>query len=299
MNLMKYLAKIFPINTNYDCKNTVLLAGVGRSGTTWLGNIVNHSNCFRDIFEPFRPDHTKEWSNYHYKQYIKSTCQDNDLFMAAQYILSGRVNNKWCNRFNKKSISSKRMVKEIRANFFLKWLKMNFPEVPLVFIMRHPCAVAVSRKRLGWATHFDDILSQEELVNDYLSPFVDEIRKCDYDFERQIYIWCIENYVAMNQLEREDFLLVFYEQLCMDPQHELSRIFKYINQPITDEVISVLKKPSAFSKEDSAIMSGGNLVSSWRKHVTASQIQTALKIVSHFGLDRFYDSGVYPVMGNN
>jgi len=299
MNLMANIAKIFPINTNYECKNTVLIAGVGRSGTTWLGNIVNHGNCFRDIFEPFRPDHTEVWRNYHYKQYVQPTCQDKELFKAAQYILSGRVNNKWCNRFNKKTISSKRMVKEIRANFFLKWLKINFPEVPLVFIMRHPCAVAVSRKRLGWATHFEDILSQEQLVSDYLSPFVDEIKKCNDDFERQIYLWCIENYVSMNQLQREDFLLVFYEQLCMNPQHELSRIFKYIDHPVTDEVINVLKKPSAFSKEDSAIMSGGNLVSSWKKYVTSSQIQTALRIVSHFGLDRFYDSGVYPVMGEN
>ena len=118
MNLMANIAKSFPINTNYECKNTVLIAGVGRSGTTWLGNIVNHSNCFRDIFEPFRPDHTEVWKNYHYKQYVQPTCQDKELFKAAQYILSGRVNNKWCNRFNKKTISSKRMVKEIRANFF-------------------------------------------------------------------------------------------------------------------------------------------------------------------------------------
>jgi LPS sulfotransferase NodH len=295
---MQKIAKSFPINTNYECKNTVLIAGVGRSGTTWLGNIVNHSNCFRDIFEPFRADHTAVWHNCHCKQYIKPTCKDKEFFKAAQYILSGRVSNKWCNRFNKKPISSKRMVKEIRANFFLKWLKINFPEIPLVFIMRHPCAVAVSRKTLGWATLFEDILSQKQLVDEHLGPFVDEIKKCNDDLDRQIYIWCIENYVAMNQLEGEDFLLVFYEQLCVDPQRELSRIFKHIDCPVTEEVVNVLKKPSALSKDDSAIKSGGDLVSSWKKYVTSSQIQTASKIVSHFGLDRFYDSGVYPIIEN-
>lgn len=300
MNLMQLMAKNFPISTNYICKNTVLITGVGRSGTTWLGNIVNYSNSFRDIFEPFRHDHTKVWRISRYnKPYIAPTCKDEELYKAAQYILSGRVSNKWCNQFNKKAISAKRMVKEIRANFFLKWLRINFPDISLIFIIRHPCAVAVSRKRLGWATHLDATLSQKQLVDEYLSPFVDEIQKCTDGFDRQIYLWCVENYVAMKELEEKDYLLVFYEHLCMHSQNELSRIFNYIDQPITDEVFNVLEKPSVFSKDYSAIKSGGDLVSSWKKHVTSAQIENALQIVSLFGLDRFYDRGMYPIIENN
>ena len=46
---------IFHIDLNYSPSNTVLIAGSGRSGTTWLSEILNYNNDYRSIFEPFYP----------------------------------------------------------------------------------------------------------------------------------------------------------------------------------------------------------------------------------------------------
>lgn len=60
-------------------------------------------------------------------------------------------------------------MEELRLDF-LKWLRIRFPKVPLLFILRHPCAVVLSRKELGWPADSDlePFLQQESLIEDFL-----------------------------------------------------------------------------------------------------------------------------------
>ena len=37
---------------NHDYRNTIVLAGSGRGGTTWIAEIINYANEYRFIFEP-------------------------------------------------------------------------------------------------------------------------------------------------------------------------------------------------------------------------------------------------------
>jgi hypothetical protein len=70
----------------------------------------------------------------------------------ARKVFTGEIRNRWIDRQNERIYSRYRLIKEIRINLALKWLHDNFPEVPILFLMRHPCAVVASRMELGWAT---------------------------------------------------------------------------------------------------------------------------------------------------
>ena len=37
----------------------------------------------------------------------------------------------------------RRLISESRLNLWLKWLRVNFKGMPIVLVMRHPCAAAV------------------------------------------------------------------------------------------------------------------------------------------------------------
>lgn len=100
-------------------------------------------------------------------------------------------------RFNESFLVRRRLVKEIRANVLLPWLHSVFPDVPIVLILRHPCAVALSRLSLRWGTTLDDFLSQPALMDDYLHPIEADIRGATEPFDRHIFMWCIENYVPL------------------------------------------------------------------------------------------------------
>ena len=83
----------------------------------------------------------------------------------------------------------------------LKWLHENFPVVPTVFIIRHPCAVVLSRMELNWATdsNIEPFLNQPDLVTDQLAPFTNIISKASTVEEKHAIIWSVSNFVPLTQ----------------------------------------------------------------------------------------------------
>lgn len=295
--MFQSVCKYYCINTNHQQENTIILAGTGRSGTTWVSNIINYANEYRDIFEPFDPRHTKLWKDSHYKQYLRASDHSQKHLEAAQKILTGRINNRWINQHNRRFLCDKRLVKDIRANLMLKWLKVHFPRIPLIFIMRHPCAVALSRVKLGWDTWLDEILKQQDLVDDFLSTFIDDIYKEKGEFERQIYLWCIENYIPLNTLEKDDFFMLFYEELCVYPERETKKLFNWLGKEYNDSVRSAFRIPSVVAERHSAIHTGNNLITQWKQTVTQKQLVRSFDIIKKFGLDKYYSDSTLPVFG--
>ena len=47
-----------------DQKNVVFISGVGRSGTTWLTELINYNHRYRILFEPFHNKKVKIVQNF-------------------------------------------------------------------------------------------------------------------------------------------------------------------------------------------------------------------------------------------
>lgn len=267
---------------------TTFVAGTGRSGTAWAANIVNYDRRARYIFEPFNPYKVPECAGFRYRQYLRPDEAAERYVGPARLIVSGRIANDWIDQFNRAIVSRRRVVKEIRANLMLKWLKERFPGIRLIMMFRHPCADAYSRLRLGWQSHLDELLGQDALVADHLAPFVGEMRAARTPFEKHVFLWCVENYVPLRQLEQGDAALVFYEHLCTSPEREVEKLFGFLGWPVTDGVYRRLAQPSELTREESAVHGGGDLVEGWRRYVDAEQAARAIDILRLFGLDAIY-----------
>ena len=152
----------------HDYRKSIFVAGSGRSGTTWLQEIINYHNEYRVMFEPFYPQKVNIVSDWHPFQYLRTEDTEQRFLRPAEAILCGNVKNFWVDKYNKRLFSQRRVIKDIRANLFLHWIKDNFPEIPIILIMRHPCAVANSKSQGNWENNLDHYLSQEDLMEDYL-----------------------------------------------------------------------------------------------------------------------------------
>lgn len=285
------------VTLDSDYRNSVFLAGSGRSGTTWLSEIVNHRNEYRYIFEPFYPDRVDLCKNFRRKQYLRPDDRREEFLGPARKILSGRLRNRWTDRFNRKLVVRRRLIKDIRANLLIGWLSANFPGTPLILMLRHPCAVTDSRLKLGWKDVLEDTMEQSDLVEDHLSPFEEEIRGARTPFERSVFLWCIENYVPLRQLRPGAYHLVFYENLCVEPEKEIHRLFAFLGKDYDEDAIRVVKRPSALSREESAVLTGGRSVDSWKNSVGGPQLERAMDILSLFGLDQIYGEDPMPHSG--
>ena len=156
----------FYVNPDADLRKSILVAGTARSGTTWLGDLIASQIPCRILFEPFNPDLVPEYRSFSYFQYMRPGSENLEFRAFARMVFTGEIRNRWVDRQNERIVSEYRLIKEIRANLALKWLHDNFPEIPIIFLMRHPCAVVSSRMELGWATDSDiqPFLSQSDLL---------------------------------------------------------------------------------------------------------------------------------------
>jgi hypothetical protein len=163
-------------------EDVILVAGMGRSGTTWAANVINHDHTHRVLFEPFFPARVSDARGFQYIQYLHPLSRDTLLTKKARRILSGKARNVWIDKENRGLFYRRRIVKDIRCTLMLGWLRMIAGTPPIVLVVRHPLQVALSWMKLGWGsealgnkTDFDHIVAQAELLRDY--PVIAEALK--------------------------------------------------------------------------------------------------------------------------
>jgi len=172
--------------------------------------------------------------------------------------------------------------------------------MPMIYLMRHPCAVVNSRVQLGRDSDLARMFfSQPQLMEDHLRPFRSEMERAKDDFKRHVFIWCVENYVPMRHLHAGDVHLMFYENVCEDPQGELHRLASYLGADIDERAMRNFGKPSVQARKHhggrtSAIVTGASLVEAWKSYVSPERVKRAVEILRLFGLETIYDEDPRP-----
>ena len=291
------IASRFYINPNPSLKKSIFLAGTARSGTTWLGDLIAANLSCRILFEPFNPNLVPEYRGFHYFQYLQPDVEHPEFYAFAKRVLSGEIRNRWVDRQNERIVSQFRLIKEIRANLALKWIHHNFPEVPMIFMIRHPCAVVASRMALNWATDQDitPFLAQPDLIHNHLAPYMDVIRSAQTVETKHAVIWCISNLVPLKQFKTGEIRIVFYENLITQPERTLPAIFESIGYPYSRRVLDKINRPSQTTRVSSAVVTQTDKLVHWKKIFSKMQIDSILQTVEAFDLSHLYGDSVVPV----
>lgn len=290
------------------------LAGSGRSGTTWLGQVLAAPRGNALMFEPlrfwlersppdltppilgaterpyFRPDTpVPSWERHVDRILRGSGFTRRSLFSATR--ADDRPAALW------RVLTGKRLlIKEIRSNLMVGWLARTFG-LRVVLLLRHPCATVASQARLGWGTKrkvIDALLEQPELVQDHLKDDLERLDSgaLDTTAARLAARWAVENRVALAMAASDDRILpVAYEDLLVRPRPELERIFSFLgwepNQPDWRRVLSAATTSGAGA-------SAAERLRSWRAKLSPRDAARVLDVVRSLGVD-VYDEDDLPV----
>lgn len=285
----------FVIDRNPDHRKSIFLAGTGRSGGTWLSEIINQHNEYRFIFEPFHPKRAPWIKPFGERRYMRPEEHDSAFLDLAQSIVGGRIRHPWTERFNRRLVAHQRLIKEDYANLMMKWLHVNFPGMPLILLLRHPCAVAASFVAHNYKGAVMPLLDQKKLVEDFLNPYSDEIRRAKDTFEKTMFLWCVETLVPLRQCRHGEIHVVFFENLVQQPEAEIGRLFSYLGKSMDGLNMEKLKLPSLTARRaSSAVWTGANRTDGWKKQVSDEQRRRALEILTLFGLNKIYTDDPMP-----
>ncbi len=266
------------VDLRHDIRDTTLVVGSGRSGSTWVAEVLNHRNEYRLVFEPFRAERVRRARRIRLGQYIDPSDQGHPLGRTIDALLAGKVRSWWTDRPNRRRIVSRRIVKEIRITNLVPWIRVRHPALRIVYAVRDPVGVAKSCLELGWGDNLDEFLAQGPLLAQFadLTATIGRIARSEDRFQRLVLRWCLENALPLKDDSAPDVHRIVYDELRTDPNRELERLFAYLGKDV-DDAYAAVRKPSVtadFPRVRSVI-------------ITDAQRRQAREIAALFELDRY------------
>ncbi|MGH3601951.1 MAG: sulfotransferase [Pseudonocardiaceae bacterium] len=245
----------------------MLVTGLPRTGTSWVGKMLELSNAVVYVNEPLNPQHPPGHSPgvldarvTHRFQYI---CADNeqDWLPAFRRTAALRYGLRAELRRNRSAYDLARMVKYLtafrtgraagrRALFddpfavlSAAWFTERLDAAGVVLI-RDPVALVGSWRRLGWTVYFHELLEQPLLMRDLLGPYDERMRALvgsEDDVAKIALLWCAV-YDALGRLcaENPALHLVQYESLATDPVSQFQQLYAVFGLPWDERIRSAL-----------------------------------------------------------
>jgi hypothetical protein len=104
--------------------------------------------------------------------------------------------------------------------------------------------------------------------------------------------------VPLKQFKSNELKIVYYENLCAQPEIELTGILDAIGYKYESTLVNMYDQPSQTTRAASAVATGTDKIGNWKKRLSRSQIDTVLNVVQAFGLGHLYGDSTFPLSKN-
>jgi sulfotransferase family protein len=238
----------------------ILVTGINRSGTTWVGETLARAPGLALVYEPFSPNHrrgifrhaTPEWFTYVRGDPSGMLAADLRRTLAFRYsyaaelprIRSPRDAGRMARdaaRFARWRRAGRRpLVKDPIAVLAAPWLAREL-DMQVVVTIRHPAAYASSMRRLGWTHDFSGFLRQPGLVDDLVPTLradIEAMARSPGDIlDQAALLWnVIHTAVDAYRRDHPGWAFVRHEDLSAAPAAGFRELFGRVDAEFTDDV---------------------------------------------------------------
>ena len=259
----------------------VVIVGYTRSGTTFLGRLLAHILRARPVHEPLKPSAvpvTAFFNERESRALIESS--ERHLKVLGTVFGPGFRGSKYTNTGDGLFYRG-RIIKIVRANHYLDLVSSMLPEVPIIVIVRNPCACIASRLVAGWPVpdHSHSFPGVEPYLNDaqrqaYLGA--------DSKVKQLAVSWCLDNFMLLRNAGNASFCFLHYEDLVAHPFEVCRMLLSHIDRKAYTGNIE--REVRLECNETSGL----DYLVKWKKHLDADQVESIAGILRVFGLDGYY-----------
>jgi Sulfotransferase family len=266
-----------PAQAAVDQLGPILVTGIPRSGTSWVGKMLDASGRVVYINEPLNPRRPPGQSPgilravvHHRFQYITDENESEFLqpffdLLALNYHLLPEIRVsrsifdlmrlvKYWNSFCRGRIRRRRpLVDDPYAVFSIEWFVEKL-ECDAVVVVRHPASIVNSRKRLGYTTDFTELLRQPLLIRDWLQPFENEMKAAprhpaDVVWQTSL-LWKMAYHVVRElEVRLPRVHVIRYEDLSFEPLASFHTLFRLLHLPFTENASNRVRQASGGRQE--------------------------------------------------
>jgi hypothetical protein len=295
-------------------KQTILVTGAHRSGTTWVGRMLSADRNTAYISEPLNVLHRRgvyRADVNHWYEYITEENEEKylpafrELFNFRYHLFTEigslrsrkdfmRMGRDFSVFMNGKLRGQRALLKDPFAVFSTPWFAQKL-NCKVVITIRHPGGFASSLKRLNWPFNFRDLLDQPMLMRDYLEPDRADMEKMQMDdiIGQSALLWrMIYRSVHATLSLFPDFKIVRHEDLSLDPVAGYKSLYESLGLPFDEKVRDTIlnssssENPTELSKKKvhSVKLDSRANMDNWKKRLTPDEIIRIRKMtedVSH------------------
>ncbi|MEQ9299441.1 MAG: sulfotransferase [Cyclobacteriaceae bacterium] len=292
----------------------ILVTGIYRSGSTWLGQMLAESEHIKYYGEPFNPINHKVYGISLPSPFYQLSGNEDILITKLKNAIGIDKNlNTFLSRLSlnhgllNNSAKTYRYLNALfRCSSFIPLIKDPFAlfsaeilaeklNSDVVIIIRHPAAFVHSVKRMNWVFNFSWLLDQRSLMKGILLPFEDEInqRKREGYYSSIIksacLVWKVFHYVISHYHNRHsNWVYVRHEDLSNDPINQFELIYKLLGLTMTDRVVQAIQRSSnkqniveAPAREAFALNRNSKAnIKTWKKHLSEAEIEEIRKLTT-------------------
>ena len=244
-------------------KRPILITGSHRSGSTWVGHMLEKSFSVGYIHEPFSlwnkmgvqgykfatfdywyTHVTKDNDEKYFKGLRKTMAFHYDIFKAIKAVKDPK-DFVWSliegmKFFVHRMKKSRPLIKDPIAFFSAEWLAKTF-DMQVVVLVRHPAAFVTSLIKKKWVFDFTNFTRQPLLMENYLRPFKDEIAKYSKHpqpiLDQAILLWKIIHYVMLEyKKNHKDWIFLRHEDISRDPISQFRELYNNLGLIYTEAI---------------------------------------------------------------
>jgi hypothetical protein len=276
-------------------KRPLLIAGHGRSGTTWVGNVLAKAPRVLYCFEPGSPVVRREGGQDTWFRYLRPGDRDHQMEQTFDTAFGGLPYGRgWRRGLWHRLIPGYRLVvKEVAAFMCLEWLVERYDPAVLV-VIRHPCPTILSELKQGTDAEASRLamLRQPHLWDGRLPEQRAALEQAQTPVEILAAIWALRQRVLADALARHPaWPLVFYEALCAEPVAQFRHLFQSSGLAWTPQVEQYVIQSS--TTQAAGLYSGRRLsahqTDRWRQEMRPAEIAAVRRVIEPFELP-FYQT---------
>ena len=294
-----------------SAEKDILLLSTRRSGTTMLMETILSQRGMNYVDQP-----TDLWKYHPRKNLLPNTSFSRFISLDGEeekmmfdffhsVVFAGKLKGHMQWRFWDRSFSffyDRVIVKELGSKALIEWFAKNF-NVHIVYLVRHPLAVAESIKRKAWGTFPEAFLENEWFRETYLDNGLlrrcHEILSAGNQLEKMILEWCLENLHPLKQWGTSEWLALTFEELVMRPDEMVGLLSNHLHLPDQERAYQRLIEPSMTTTRSSrkAMQECGNtyVLNKWQESIDPGTEERLMTIVRDFDIDIYREGSSLPV----
>lgn len=292
----------------------IFIFAVPRSGSTLLMEIIYSQPKIIYINEPFHPNHLKMNKNPKIENCLYKDIYNGNIHPTTFLEIIKKIQNRqsfigYPTKFYSKKYCfypRRRVFKILERIDLINYIEANL-DINIIHLIRHPIPTALSWYKNRYPFNASFLLRNKDYCSNNLERdliiFSKKIVQKGSEFDKYILFWCLENKPALDNPDRNNRLLITYEEMVKFPLKVINYISNKLNLPNKRRMQKTIFNPSSaikmsdkqtknYFKNKNHYVDRDFLIKKWVYQVNSDLIESTFSILEKFNIE-IYKKGKY------